>query len=565
MVKRKKILSLLLILGLSIISTGCGDTSLSELWGSEETVVVRSEPLEDMETEEVEKQNEQYASEGVQTVDLKTLAKLYVEENRNKDARDTLEICYRLEQDEEAYAALQNLTVNAQEEEAMAEQLDLLIQNLDIPEYANESISMLFAEEWFEAMGPKLSQGKRSYYRENGNTTLYLEVGYDEQNQKCTSIWKQTGEELLVIQQTPNTLQSVTTGVQDGKYEGAFEAWICVASTGDVFYETGTYEAGVCVGDYTAKVKWGKAEADIMSLWMMKEDMDFTTYTGKFGTDGITTMKQSSESEQKVTAGGSGEGKAVIYAYDASGKKYLFMDVAGKATEYIFTNQTMGLKDYPSFEKYEPVELEKVQEVEIFDMTIALSDLQVRIFEGDVQIYDGEQWISVDHVEENTQVQQPQTGEVVNSYENRGEGKVVATATATATPKPTKAPVATAKPTTKPTTVPTAVPTAKPTAAPTAAPTPVPTAAPTAKPTTAPTPVPTAKPTTAPTPVPTAKPTTAPTPVPTAKPTTAPTPVPTAAPTPVPTAAPTPVPTAAPTQAPAGGGDTDVEWTPDIM
>ena len=162
-----------MVIGLSVVSTGCGEgnSSLSDIWGSQETVVVRSEPVE-----EVEKQDSQYASEGVQSVDLKTLAKLYAEENRNKDARDTLEICYLLEQSEEAYASLQELTVNAQEEAEVAEQLDLLIQNLGIPEYANESISMLFAEEWFDVMGPKLPQGKRSYYRENGDTILYLEV-----------------------------------------------------------------------------------------------------------------------------------------------------------------------------------------------------------------------------------------------------------------------------------------------------------------------------------------------------------------------------------------------------
>ena len=75
-----------------------------------------------------------------------------------------------------------------------------------------------------------------------------------------------------------------------------------------------------------------------------------------------------------------------------------------------------------------------------------------------------------------------------------------------------------------------------------------------------PTPVPTA------TPKPTKKPvqTTAPTPVPTAKPTPEPEPDPTPAPTPEPTPAPTPEPTPEPTPVPSEG-DTDINWSPDLM
>ncbi len=564
MVKRKKILSLLMIMTLAMSLMGCGDgdiplTNLFEGQEEEDIFVVEAENVEAVESQEVQKEDPQYAAGEGQTLSLKTLAKRYVEENQNRAARDVLEACYHLEQDTEVYEALQGLTVNAAEEDAVAEQLDLLILNLETPEYTNESISMLFTEEWFEAMAPAFAQGKRSYYRETDDTTLYLEVGYNEHNQRYTSIWKKTGEELLVIQQTPNTLQSVVTGVHEGEYHGAFEAWTCVASTGDVFHETGTYASGVCIGDYTAEVKWGKAEADIMSLWMMKEDMEFTAYKGAFDNKGITTMKQLAEGSGKVTNGGTAAGDRVIYAYSKDGERFLFLNAERAASELAFTNQVMGLSDYPSFETYEPVSVETDEEVELFDKTIALADLQVRIYEDDVQIYDGSEWIVVGNVQE--ELQQPDgENEAVNVYANRGAGKVVAE-TVKPTAKPTPAP-ATAKPTAKPT----PASTAKPTPAPTAAPTAKPTQAPTAKPTQAPaTAKPTAAPTAKPTPAPTAKPTPAPTAAPTAKPTPVPTAAPTAKPTPAPTAAPTAKPTPAPTQTPSGGNDTDVEWTPDMM
>ena len=358
---KKKFLSTLAVCAVTVAVTGCGveNTPLSEIVQQQELqqpVQVVPEPiatpegavLADPEQEGTSTGTDYVPGEVVET-DYKVLAKQYLAQNRNMAARDALEVCYRLEQDAEALETLQGITVNAAEEAAMAEQLDLLIKNLSTPEYANESISMLYTEEWFRAMMPKLSVGKRSYYREVGDTILYLEVGFDEQKQKVTTIWKKTGEELMLLQQTPNTLQSVVTGVQDGKYQGAFEAWTCVASTGDVFHETGTYEKGICVGDYTAEVKWGKDEADIMSLWMLKEDMKFTTYQGNFGADGATTVEQLPKEQQKVTNGGNGAENSIVYAYDSGKKNYLFVNVEDgmEAGNFAFGSKTFGLADYP--------------------------------------------------------------------------------------------------------------------------------------------------------------------------------------------------------------------------
>ncbi len=115
-------------------------------------------------------------------------------------------------------------------------------------------------------------------------------------------------------------------------------------------------------------------------------------------------------------------------------------------------------------------------------------------------------------------------------------------------------PVVTSTP--EPTPEPTSEPTPEPAPEPTPTPKPTATRRPAATPT--PTPAQTPEPTPAPTPVPTPVPTPAPTPVPTPVPTPAPTPTPTPVPTPAPTPTPTPVPT------PAPGGDTDIEWSPDL-
>ena len=552
--KKRKILSLWGACILATALVACGD-------GSDNTykpIHVVGEPIEPTEESSAEQEQvveettvqvleEKYAAGNFEEADYKTLARLYVEENRLLEARDTLEVCYSLNKDAESYAMLQELTVNAAEEEAMAQQLDLLIQNLNTPEYANESLSMLFSDEWFYAMMPRLSEGKRSYYRELNDTTLYVEVGYNELGQKYTSIWKQNADEVMIIQQTPNTLQQVVTGLKNNQYQGEFESWLCIAPTGDVFHEQGTFAQGAIVGEYKADVKWGKAPSDIMALWSMRETMDFTEYSGDFDGLGYTTLPQLQESNKGTLNGNTSDGNIVVYAYEKDYKSYLSMNIGtGLWENYQFTNASLGLADSPDYSVYNPVQ-------EGINSGLISSD-SIGAVPGE-----GEE------PQEDLRVEE--------AYQGRGGGKIKGEFNPDATPTatPTAAPTATPRPTATPTAAPTATP--KPTATPTAAPTatPKPTATPTPEPTA--TPKPTATPTPAPTatPKPTATPTAAPTatPKPTATPTPAPTatPKPTATPTPAPTATPTPAPTATPTPAPTNppsGGDTDVEWSPDL-
>ena len=176
---------------------------------------------------------------------------------------------------------------------AAAEQLDLLLMNLTTPEYANEAIFVLFSEEWKQAMMPQEGVGYRYYSKELADTTIYIETGYDEQLQRNTTIWQKTSEGIQVLRQNMNSIQSVVTNMQDGKYQGAFESWYCEADTGNVIQESGTFEAGVPTGTYTAKVRFGEHQTDIMSLWFMREDMEMITYEGCFDENGLLTVTTS--------------------------------------------------------------------------------------------------------------------------------------------------------------------------------------------------------------------------------------------------------------------------------
>ena len=142
----------------------------------------------------------------------------------------------------------------------------------------------------------------------------------------------------------------------------------------------------------------------------------------------------------------------------------------------------------PSIVKYEPKD-EIINTVDESYINAAAS--QIRIFDANIQVYNGEIWVTIGSVEDFiandplgdlivTKVENAANSEEdLTSEETSNRGNVsIATATpkpvATATPKPsaTKAPTATATPTPTPTPVPTQAPVATP--APTVAPTPAP-------------------------------------------------------------------------------------------
>ncbi len=485
------------------------------------------------------------------------LAELYGRNGQVKKQRDTLEICFSLFQDSSASEQLQQLTVNvAEEETGIREQMARLEQNLSIAEYVNEAVSMLHGEEWINTMMPRLNQGTRGYYQELADGSLYVRTGYDEGGVPFTQVQRQQGDQVTVLQQTSESVQLLETGVADGSYDGVYESWTVLASSGDVIRENGNFRSGILVGDYTAQIRWGRSADDLLSLWNMREDMEMTTYNGNFGEEGISTMDQPDEGQMQVTHGGSEADCVIVYAYDSGKQNYLFVsrEETETAENYIFRAQTMGMPVLETYAAYEP---KADQGILSPAGTIDLARLQVRVYDGNIEVYDGTGWINMgsakDYMEadplaagqamgsqpgDNSTVGGAGSSKIASIYANRGGGQIAPAAPA-ATPKPTSKPTAPAAPVTP--VVPT-VPVA-----------PVPTQAPAAP--SNPEPVTPSNPE----PVTPSNPEPAPPSNPEPEPPSNPAPAPQPEPTPEPAPAP------APTDPPITGGDTDVDWSPDIM
>ena len=143
-----------------------------------------------------------YASKGLNVEEYRELAALYAQAGYQKKQRDLLEQSWRLYGDVQAYELLQQITVNILEEnDEMQGMADLLMQNLDLEEYRNEALSLVYGQDWFRAMMPALREGYRTYYYEKPENGEFLvwRTGYHASGTQYTDAWYLRGETVILL------------------------------------------------------------------------------------------------------------------------------------------------------------------------------------------------------------------------------------------------------------------------------------------------------------------------------------------------------------------------------
>jgi len=508
--------------------TGCGEgtTELEELLQTEQ-VEITAEPILSEAERAIKEYELKYASGNFSQEDYHALARLYQEDGQIKKQRDLLEESYRLYDDQEAFTDLQSIAVNLEEEEPeIFAEASLMLQNLELSEYLDESVNLIAGSEWLQTMMPKLYEGKRNYFlTRDGKQILFIVVGYDESGKAYSDVWYTGSEEQAkVLRYYEGTVHLMQTGFKDGTAEGDFTSWMCDGNTGDITREEGTLQGGILVGEYTVSMHSGDGETDLFALWSNRESMEYTVYTGEFDEQGKPTVEQPTEQQIKALAGNTEEGYCLVYAYDES-KKHCLFQVTDKdvAEDYRFTSETVGWVNVPDFATYEvkrdAVETEgedtsdTVSE-QIEEQQEATEVPTVRIYDGQIQMQLYGIWVNVGSVakyeKEDPFAVYAQSREDGESEAVTGIAGSFAKPTVGTIPEPEKP-----KPTTKPAT---------------------------------------SKPST-----------TTKTPEPDPEPTPEPTPAPAPSPAPSPSPAPAQNETPAQTETPSQSGDTDQEWTDDLL
>ncbi|WP_440527991.1 hypothetical protein [Simiaoa sp.] len=375
--------------GAAIVFTGCGDGNTQE-----EHVVgtLEAQPILSSLEVEIVNMETKYRKGELTREEYLTLAKDYGEIGRVREERDLLEQSYRLYDDTEAFELLQTLTVNLVEEEPQIRQTaETLTENLTQDDTVGEAIQALTGEEWFDTLMPKLREGQRSYYLD-GDGELYFQVGYGADGAKVTKVWYTAGGRSIFLQNTENTLKIVIcTG-------DAIVSYYLDAGTGSITREQGTMKNDVLTGEYTCDISSGENGVDLSSLWNSRGELEYTTYQGKFDDEGKTLLEQPGEAELKKLLEGSGYQKAVLYAYDASTGRCLWqrLDSDAAVESYSFGGDMLGLQSVPEYSAYEaqPMAEQNAEETSGASGEVADNIARVRVFDGEIQWFDGKYWVS---------------------------------------------------------------------------------------------------------------------------------------------------------------------------
>lgn len=421
---------------LVISLTACGDGNGGE---AEDVVTpVEAQPmLSELELEILNLETK-YNKGEFAGADYLALADAYSRAGDIRKQRDMLEQDYRLYEDADAFSTLQGLSVNLEEEtEEIRSRAQEMLNDLELPEYLDESVNLIDSADWFSTMMPKLKEGQRSYYLERDAQPLfYAQVGYTGEGQRFSKVWY-TGSETkrflsqegtiirlvtvtsTVVEDPDSTAGTDTTAetadIQDtatpraatpadmDAWNGTFEAWNVDCATGSITHEQGTMQKGVLTGDYTCDVHAGEGGLDAFSLCNNREGMEYITYTGSFDSEGKALVEQPSEEIRKKLLEGTDDTDLILYAYDATGENCLWQGTGAETSvaDYRFGGELIGLETRPEYTSYEVPETMATDD----DGTGSTGETgtekpQIRIFDGEIQWFDGKYWVSAGNVKE---------------------------------------------------------------------------------------------------------------------------------------------------------------------
>ena len=416
--------------------TACGDGNGGEV---EDVVTpVEAQPmLSELELEILNLETK-YNKGEFTGADYLALADAYSRAGDIRKQRDMLEQNYRLYEDADAFSTLQGLSVNLEEEtEEIRSRAQEMLNDLELSEYLDESVNLIDSGDWFSTMMPKLKEGQRSYYLERDAQPLfYAQVGYTGEGQRFSKVWY-TGSETkrflsqegtiirlvtvtsTVVEDPASTAGTDTTAetadIQDtatpraatpadmDAWNGTFEAWNVDCATGSITHEQGTMQKGVLTGDYTCDVHAGEGGLDAFSLWNNREGMEYITYTGSFDSEGKALVEQPSEEIRKKLLEGTDDTDLILYAYDATGENCLWQGTGAEISvaDYRFGGELIGLETRPEYTSYEVPETMAADDNGTGSAgETGTEKPQIRIFDGEIQWFDGKYWVSAGNVKE---------------------------------------------------------------------------------------------------------------------------------------------------------------------
>lgn len=246
-------------------------------------------------TAEAEESVMLYLPEDADAEDYRTLAEQYAELGEICRQRNLLEQSYRLFGSEETLEQLSAIWVDLDEEDTAVQELaELMLQNMELDEYRAECLHLVEEVDWFDTMMPKLQAGCRNYFQlKNGEVQLAVTVGYTDDEAQFSAIWylDADGSDYYLNYDGRTAL---LLEAEESLTDGAFDLWSFDGLTGDIQHETGTLVGGALdlEEDYEIRRFEGTGKTDIYDLMNQREDVEYTELDSYGGATGQSKLSE---------------------------------------------------------------------------------------------------------------------------------------------------------------------------------------------------------------------------------------------------------------------------------
>lgn len=323
--------------------------------------------------------------------DYITLASLLSDEGLFLEARNTLEEAYKLFMDTSLIERLSKFTINLSEESK--EKYDLASSLLSFMEHKDFSsvLGIFERDDLKDIFMQDICFGKRSFYISNENEVLlYLETGFDENDAFYSMAYSYSNNCFINVHGKNAVIQEIQ---DDG---------ITITS---ILFSSDTVERKHCLlkdnlldGDYSETVySFDDYNNTLSKVYSSLDSLEGKEYKGTFKEGRVSLAEDiiepvmNSEDEDFVN---------LPYAfYVENGKSFFRVKQLPKSDnmEYQFDNLFLGFYEKP---ECNPYEIKDSFLNELGPQNTANADNIVRVFNGNIQIFDGTTWYSIGSVED---------------------------------------------------------------------------------------------------------------------------------------------------------------------
>lgn len=257
------------------------------------------------------------------------------------------------EQDNTYYVEQQNFLDATTCGEETEQWVRTLWNNMEVEAYWDEAVYMLYENSMLETIKSAIADGYAGIYLSDAETNRMLTVSLTgDENAVCLVHFRNCNA-VTGLQYSEQEIKFFKTELFASSYCGAFEIWTVNDTQKMLIHEKGNILNEKLIKEYEIGITDAYENMELITLWGLRDEADYTTFTGNFGDDGISDVQLALEPDAYDTSSVTEGYVPYVYAENKAGA-YVYcllpedMDTDG----LVFPVSCLGLYGWTDITEY---------------------------------------------------------------------------------------------------------------------------------------------------------------------------------------------------------------------